>query len=175
MPAQTYQNHLYRYGFTKEALPDFPLISGKEEISINIAIQNEKTTILCSFLSTVHSIAEQLMEKGIDVFIVEGKTRNKNEIIMNFKNHDKKAVLILSPVGERDLDIPQTDILIVYDLVNSPKTVYQKMKRSRGGKVIILFYEGTAERNKVKRVVNDIIVKYPWSTILHSEKHKLIQ
>ncbi|MHA2357728.1 MAG: hypothetical protein ACXABK_03035, partial [Candidatus Heimdallarchaeaceae archaeon] len=78
------------------------------------------------------------------------------------------------PIGERDLDIPQTELIIVFDLVNSPKTVYQKMKRSRGGKVALLFYDNTSEKQKVKRVVSEIAVRYPWSLIFYSEENKII-
>ena len=108
--------------------------------------------------------------RNIRTFQVTGKVKNKNTIINNFKETQEQSALILSPVGERDIDIPQTDLLIVYDLVNSPKTVYQKMKRSRGGKVALLFYEDTPERRKVKQVVSEIAVRYPWSLIFTNNK-----
>ena len=49
-------------------------------------------------------------------------------------------------------------------------TVYQKMKRSRGGEVFLLFYENTSEQDKVKRVVSEIAVRYPWSLIFYTDK-----
>lgn len=45
------------------------------------------------------------------------------------------------------------------------------MKRSRGGKVFILFYNNTSEQNKVRRVISEIVVKYPWSIIYYGEKN----
>jgi ERCC4-related helicase len=170
MPASTYYNYLIRYGFNKEDLKNLPINSGKELESLEIAKQHQKTTILCSFLSTVSSLSELIEKEGFTIFQVTGRTKNKNEIIQNFKDSDERATLILSPIGERDLDIPQTDMIIVFDLVNSPKTVYQKFKRSRGGKVVLLFYDDTPEKQKVKRVVSEIAIRYPWSTIFYSDK-----
>ena len=173
MPASTYSNYLLRYGIDESFLKNLPEISGKEAEVINVAKKTQKTTILCSFLSTVDSLTNLLGKEGIVTFKVTGKIKNKNEIINSFKKSKEKSALILSPIGERDIDIPQTDLIVVFDLVNSPKTVYQKMKRSRGGKVILLFYEGTSEEKKVKRVVSEIAVRYPWSLIVYSndEKH----
>ena len=174
MPASTYTNYLVRYDFSKNELKNLPQISGKENETIKMAKEYKKTTILCSFLSTVSSLGELLRKEGITVYEVTGKTKNKSEIIETFKESKDHSALVLSPIGERDLDIPQTDLIIVFDLVNSPKTVYQKMKRSREGKVALLFYDNTSEKQKVKRVVSEIVVRYPWSLILRPEERKII-
>lgn len=165
MPAQTYRNYLIRYGIEKSELDDLPEISGKELKVIKIAKEYQKTTILCSFLSTVESLSQLLTKENFEVFNVTGKIKNKMEILENFKMTNKQSVLIMSPVGERDIDLPHTEMIIVFDLVNSPKTVYQKMKRGRGGKVTLLFYDETSEKTKVKNVVDKIAVRYPWSLI----------
>lgn len=165
MPVQTYRNYLIRYGIEKSELDDLPEISGKELEVIKIAKKYQKTTILCSFLSTVESLSQRLIKENFEVFNVTGKIKNKIEILENFKITNKQSVLIMSPVGERDIDLPHTEMIIVFDLVNSPKTVYQKMKRGRGGKVTLLFYDETSEKTKVKNVVDKIAVRYPWSLI----------
>ncbi|MHA1344921.1 MAG: helicase-related protein [Candidatus Heimdallarchaeaceae archaeon] len=170
MPASTYPNYLMRHGFDRSLLSNVPKISGKELEVLEIVKNRIKVTILCSFLSTVGSLSQLLKNEGITTFEVTGKSRNKSEIIEKFKNFKERSALILSPIGERDIDIPQTDLIVVYDLVNSPKTVYQKMKRSRGGEVFLLFYENTSEQEKVKRVVSEIAVRYPWSLIFYSDK-----
>lgn len=170
MPASSYRNYLFRYDFERKENVDLPEVSGKELEIIKIAKNYQKVTVLCSFLSTVDSLSELLKKEGFEIFIVTGRIKNKGEILDNFKKTEKQAALILSPVGERDIDLPQTEVIIVYDLVNSPKTVYQKMKRGRGGKVILLFYDQTSEKQKVKNVVNNIAVRYPWSLIFHVKK-----
>lgn len=172
MPASSYRNYLFRYDFEKKETFDLPEISGKELEIVKIAKEYQKITVLCSFLSTVDSLASLLEKEGFEIFIVTGRIKNKGEIIEAFKKSEKQSALILSPVGERDLDLPQTEVIIVFDLVNSPKTVYQKMKRGRGGKVVLLFYEDTSEKQKVKGVVDKIAIRYPWSLIFHVNKNK---
>ncbi len=169
MPVKSYTNYLNRFGFNNQVTSGLTHRSGKELEIMNIVNQHKKSAILCSYLSTVYSLSELIAEQQIKTFIVTGKIRNKNEVINNFKEAKKKAVLLMSPVGERDIDIPDTDVLIVFDVVNSAKTIYQKIKRSRGGDVYILFYDETPERSKVRRVVSKIVIRYPWSTIFYSK------
>ena len=66
-------------------------------------------------------------------------------------------------VGERDLDIPEAQLIVVYDSINTLKTMYQRFKRTRGGKVICLCYQNTSEQKKIKRVLTGVKEKYPWS------------
>jgi len=172
MPASSYKNYLFRYDFESKETFDLPEISGKELEIVKISKEFQKVTVLCSFLSTVDSLSSLLEKEGFEIFIVTGRIKNKGEIIEAFKSSEKQSALILSPVGERDLDLPQTEVIIVFDLVNSPKTVYQKMKRGRGGKVVLLFYEDTSEKQKVKNVVDKIAIRYPWSLIFHVNKNK---
>jgi len=171
MPVSSFWKHLLRFGFSPEQLPPYPQKTGKENYTIKVAQRFKKVVILCSYLSSIYSLKKQFLSIGYNVYVLEGKTTIKAEPLTNFKNAKEKSVLLISSVGERDLDIPQTDVLIVYDLVNSPKTVYQKMKRSRRGKVFILFYNNTSEQNKVRRVISEIVVKYPWSIIYYGEKN----
>ncbi len=172
MPAHTYRNYLMRYGIEKNELDSLPEISGKELEVVSIAKQHQKTTVLCSFLSTVETLSQLLTKEGFEIFNITGKIKNKGEILENFKLTDKRSVLVMSPVGERDIDIPHTEAIIVYDLVNSPKTVYQKMRRGRGGKVVLLFYDDTSEKTKVKGVIDKIAVRYPWSLIFFVKDKK---
>ena len=69
----------------------------------------------------------------------------------------------MTSVGERDLDIPESKKIIVYDTVNTTKTMYQRFKRTRGGEVICMYYKDTSEEAKVKRLYKAIQEKYPWS------------
>ncbi|MHA1708071.1 MAG: helicase-related protein [Candidatus Heimdallarchaeaceae archaeon] len=170
MPVGTYKNHLVRYDFDKNYFQNLPKISGKERETLKLIKKYQKSTVLCSFLSTVSVLSELVRKEGFEVFHITGKTKNKNEVLKKFKKTEKRSVLILSPIGERDLDIPQTEIIIIFDLVNSPKTVYQKLKRGRGGKVFLLFYDETPEKEKVRRVTSEIAIRYPWSLIFAAKK-----
>jgi ERCC4-related helicase len=140
-------------------------------LAVHHLIQEQnKVAILCSYISTIDEIEQALniLNKEITIFRLTGKVFNRSEVLNNFRNHSGPCVILLSPVGERDLDLPQAERIIIYDLINSVKTVYQKMKRGRGGSVIFLYHSETSETIKTGRVLRNIMEKYPWSTIIHS-------
>ena len=85
-----------------------------------------------------------------------------------FSNIPKKFLL------KRDLDIPQAEVMVVCDSINTSKTMYQKFKRTRGGLVILLAYSGTSEERKVSRLMTRILERYPWSTaVVETESESL--
>jgi superfamily II DNA/RNA helicase len=109
-----------------------------------------------------------LTAQGIETTVISGEiAQNKREkALSEFRSSDKQSVAILSNVGERDLDIPEAELLVIFDLINTTKTVYQKLKRSRGGIVRVLFYQDTPEVRKVSSVMGKINEKYNWSSEL---------
>jgi ERCC4-related helicase len=112
-------------------------------------------------------LVQDLIEAmGIKTIKVTGQVaqHQRAEDLDYFRNSDDQMVAILSNVGERDLDIPEADLLIVFDLIRTTKTVYQKLKRTRGGECRILYYEDTREERKVMKVLSKIRQKYHWST-----------
>ena len=131
---------------------------------VEIAKATEKTVVLCSYINTVKTIASFLTRAKIKPFLVTGKVFDKNSILQEFRNFKGQAVLLMSPVGERDIDLPEADKLIIFDCVRTIKTVYQQLKRIRGGHGIFLYYEGTYEEKKVYSIIDNLIERYPWST-----------
>ncbi|MFX1508026.1 MAG: helicase-related protein, partial [Promethearchaeota archaeon] len=99
-------------------------------------------------------------------FLITGQVRKKIEVLNDFKRENNKAVLVMTAVGERDIDIPQANLMIVYDVVNTVKTMYQRFKRTRGGLVLCLCYRDTFEERKVNRLLQEISERYPWSSII---------
>ncbi len=164
MPPEKFTVHARR------AQPDFgflPSPSDNANVTAELAMSANKTVVLCSYVSTVRVLEEMLTKKGILTFTMTGTTpmNQRGQLITDFRNCDEQATMLLSPVGERDLDIPEAGLLVVYDLVNSIKTVYQKIKRTRGGEVILLCYAETSETRKTKRVLDELLRRYPWSTV----------
>lgn len=131
---------------------------------VEIAKRTEKTVVLCSYINTVKTIATFLTRAKIKPFLVTGKVFDKNTILQDFRNYEGQAVLLMSPVGERDIDLPEADKLIIYDCVRTIKTVYQQLKRIRGGHGIFLYYRGTYEEKKVFSIIDNLLERYPWST-----------
>jgi superfamily II DNA or RNA helicase len=134
--------------------------------SVEIAQNSHKTVILCSYINTAKTICSYLTQAKIKSFLLTGQIFDKNSVLQNFRNYDGKAAVIMSPVGERDIDLPEADKLIVFDSVRTTKTVYQQIKRIRGGRGIFLYYNKTYEAKKIQQVVSTLLERYPWSTKL---------
>ena len=131
---------------------------------VEIAKETNKIVVLCSYIKTAKTIATYLTRSKIKSFIMTGQIFDKNAVLQEFRNYNGQAALIMSPVGERDIDLPEAEKLIIFDSVRTTKTVYQQLKRIRGGSGIFLFYKDTYEERKVNSIINTILERYPWST-----------
>jgi superfamily II DNA/RNA helicase len=165
------------YGLSKHLLKNtLPRLPGKF-LAVKELVKNyKKSIILCSYIDTVELLAVLLDHSGLQTIIITGQVPQNQRItqLEDFRKSNTQSVAILSNVGERDLDIPEADMLIIFDLVRTTKTVYQKLKRSRGGEVRLLFYENTNEKKKVVSVLNNISEKYPWSVAVKDFDTKYI-
>ncbi len=141
-----------------------PTVSSKVTRVLQIALNHKKTLVLTSYLEMVSQIRKVLETAGLKVLVVTGQTRDKGEVLAEFRENSNTHVLVMSPVGERDLDIPQAEVMVICDTINTTKTMYQKMKRTRGGLVVLLAYSGTSEERKVRRLMQRVLERYPWST-----------
>ncbi|MFO7836937.1 MAG: helicase-related protein [Candidatus Thorarchaeota archaeon] len=155
-----YLKHYFNVSEIRKVLPH---ISPKAAKIVELAKQYDKVVVLSSYLRMVSQVQDLLSKAGMTVRKITGKTRDKVSVLNSFKKEAVDA-LVMSPVGERDLDLPEADAMIVADIINTSKTMYQKFKRTRGGQVIILVYEGTSEERKVEGLVNRVLDRYPWST-----------
>ena len=173
MQVDKYRKFLYRlkkFGIDKQMIHAIPQTNAKIKRILQLLehrSESSKTVILCSYLDTAHLLVEKVRAKGLTPYLVTGEVQKKAEVLNAFKDHKiGKTVLIMTSVGERDIDIPQADLLIVYDVVNTVKTMYQRMKRTRGGTVLSLCYQDTFEEKKVNRLFSEIAKRYPWSSII---------
>lgn len=166
-----YIKHYFNVNDLRRALPT---ISTKVTQVLKIALEHKKTLVLTSYLEMVSQIQEVLEKSKLNVLTITGQTKDKSEVLRSFREDADKHVLVMSPVGERDLDIPHAEVMVVCDSINTTKTMYQKFKRTRGGLVILLAYSGTSEERKVDRLMTTILKRYPWSTaIMESIGEKL--
>ncbi len=153
-----------RYFDISQLRRSLPSIPSKVMRVLEIVLSYDKSLVLTSYLEMVKIISDVLAKAGLQVLVITGQTRNKGEVLRDFRENAEARVLVMSPVGERDLDIPQADAMIVCDTINTTKTMYQKMKRTRGGLVLLLAYDRTSEERKVRRLVQRVLERYPWST-----------
>ncbi|MHA1944155.1 MAG: helicase-related protein, partial [Candidatus Thorarchaeota archaeon] len=169
-----HSDYLKHYFNVSELRKTLPTVSAKVTSVLKIAVKYKKSVVLTSYLEMVAQVEDVLSKAGLNVLTITGATRDKGEILRAFREDEDTHVLVMSPVGERDLDIPQAEVMIVCDSINTSKTMYQKFKRTRGGLVILLAYSGTSEELKVARLMDRIIDRYPWSTaLLETQSDKL--
>ena len=169
-----HSDYLKHYFNVSELRKTLPTISAKVTSVLKIAVNYKKTVVLTSYLEIVSQVEDVLTKAGLNVLTITGQTRDKGEVLRAFREEEDTHALVMSPVGERDLDIPQAEVMIVCDSINTSKTMYQKFKRTRGGLVILLAYSGTSEELKVARLMDRIIDRYPWSTaLLETQSDKL--
>jgi len=172
MPAKDVLRHLYSVIEKKkisDLWKDLPHYRHKTKSLELLLKESEFSVILCSYLSTVEEVKSFLSSKGWKIEVITGKTLKRDEKLKQIRSESGKHAVILSNVGERDIDIPEADSLVIYDSVNTVKTVYQKLKRSRGGNAFILTYSSTSEEDKVIRILQKIKERYKWSVIFEKE------
>ena len=167
-------DYLKHYFNVSELKRTLPTISSKTTRVLKIALKHKKTVVLTSYLEMVAQTKDVLEKAGLKVLTITGETRDKGEVLKEFREDDDAQVLVMSPVGERDLDIPQAEVMVVCDSINTSKTMYQKFKRTRGGLVMLLAYAGTSEVRKVSRLMTRILDRYPWSTaVVETDSERL--
>jgi len=165
MTGKNCYKHLSRSNFSVDLLKNIPTIPGKF-LEVKKLIGNyKKSVIVCSYIDTVYLISELLNKINVENICITGKIspHKREESLNHFRSSSNKIVAILSNVGERDLDLPEADLLVIFDLIRTTKTMYQKLKRSRGGDCRILYYEKTKEKNKLDNLLKQISKYYPWS------------
>ncbi|MFW9788409.1 MAG: helicase-related protein [Candidatus Thorarchaeota archaeon] len=169
-----HSDYLKHYFNINELRKTLPKISSKTTRVLKVALKYKKTVVLTSYLEMVSQTKDVLEKAGLKVLTITGETRDKGEVLKEFREEEDTQVLVMSPVGERDLDIPQAEVMVVCDSINTSKTMYQKFKRTRGGLVILLAYAGTSEERKVSRLMTRILDRYPWSTaVVETDSERL--
>ena len=124
---------------------------------------NKKVIIMVSYINTGETIVNYFQKLNYNTFMISGRVMEKTPVINEFRKSLSNSILVMTMVGERDLDIPESKLIIVYDSINTLKTMYQRFKRTRGGTVVCLCYEHTSEEKKINRILDGIREKYPWS------------
>ncbi len=167
-----YSDYVKHYFNVSDLRRVLPKVSPKAVQILKIAKEHHKTLVLTSYLEMVAQVEDILRTAGLTVLTITGQTNNKGEVLRSFREDEDAGILVMSPVGERDLDIPHADIMVVCDTINTTKTMYQKFKRTRGGLVLLLVFAGTSEELKVRRLMNNILSRYPWSTAIIETSNK---
>jgi len=78
--------------------------------------------IFIKFLDVIATVAEDFRNKGVDVHIIQGSTKEKDRgsIAKNFKNNPNSKVVIISNAAGESLNLNGTNELILYDMPDGP-------------------------------------------------------
>ena len=127
----------YKWKFFLKKFPEFDvnyvegLSNYSSKISHLVSIINselkqdakKKVIIMVSYIQTGETIKEFFMKQGYNAFMISGQVQDKSSIINEFRRSVNNSVLVMTMVGERDLDIPESKLIIVYDSINTMKTM----------------------------------------------------
>ncbi len=113
---------------------------------------DDKIVIFSNFRYTLYYLNNRLKRSGIHCLLLTGKSRDKESILLEFRESNKIKVLLSSEVGSEGIDLEFCRFLINYDLPWNPMKVEQRIGRldrlgQKFDKILIwnLFYADTID------------------------------
>lgn len=78
--------------------------------------------IFIKFLDVIATVAEDFRNKGVDVHVIQGSTKEKDrgKIAKAFKDNPNSKVIIISNAAGESLNLNGTNELILYDMPDGP-------------------------------------------------------
>ncbi|MEM2637226.1 MAG: helicase-related protein [Candidatus Korarchaeota archaeon] len=143
----------------------------KFDAVLQLSTTRKKVVVLTSYIFTAHEIERRLIGAHIPARVLTSHVYNKLEVLKWFESIDH-GVLVMTPVGERDLDLKYGDLLIVFDTINTVKTMYQRIRRIRKGEIVFLYIRDSFEEKKVMKLIKEIEKRYPWSIQIIDGEYK---
>ncbi|MEM4703174.1 MAG: DEAD/DEAH box helicase [Candidatus Pacearchaeota archaeon] len=145
---------LYEQGF------EHPKLSKLKEVIIK-EVKNKpnlKALIFSQYRDSVAKINDELTKQGIKskIFIgqanrrLNGLSQKEQQLILWEFKEGKMNVLVSTSIGEEGLDIPEVDLVILYEPI--PSAIRQIQRRGRTarlkpGKLVILMTKGTRDES----------------------------
>ncbi|MHA2335449.1 MAG: DEAD/DEAH box helicase family protein, partial [Candidatus Hodarchaeales archaeon] len=115
VPSQS-KKFLYRVkDLDREKIQNLPTIPSRINSIIEIIKKSEekRTVILCSYIKTAKTICEEMNKNGYVPYLITGQVARKNEVLNQFRDSQVPSVLVMTSVGERDLDIQEAKLLVI--------------------------------------------------------------
>ena len=74
--------------------------------------------IYIKFLDVIATVAEDFRAKGVDVYIIQGSTKEKDRgsIAKDFKNNPNSKIILISNAAGESLNLNGTNEIILYDI-----------------------------------------------------------
>lgn len=101
----------------------------KEIIHEVVEQHRKKLIIFALFRKTLYYLQIRLKKAGYDCIIIHGGIKNRVEYLAEFRNSNKKNILLSSEVGSEGLDMQFCDAMVNFDLPWNPMVVEQRIGR----------------------------------------------
>lgn len=124
---------------------------------------NDKIVLFSTFVNTLEYLNKRLDDDGISSCLLTGKTKDKDQILKEFKENENLKILLASEVGSEGVDLQFCRMLINYDLPWNPMRVEQRIGRidrigQKYDKILIwnIFHDSTIDA----RIYNKLYKKF---------------
>lgn len=85
--------------------------SAVNERAVDLAIQNKKTVVVCKYTNQMRQIQALLKDCGVPVFVMDGKAKNRTEIVAQAEGAERAIFLVQASVSE-GYELPSFDVMI---------------------------------------------------------------
>lgn len=112
-----------------KSYPDAKFEKLLEIIDEVVTRNGKKLIVFALFHKTLHYLRLRLKDKGFDSVLMYGGTKNRGELLMQFRDDTRLKILLTSEVGGEGLDMQFCDAMVNYDLPWNPMVVEQRIGR----------------------------------------------
>jgi SNF2 family DNA or RNA helicase len=116
-------------------LVDLDLPSAKFDRVLEDLIEHvgggQKVLFFSHFSSLLEILDKELKELGISVYFLDGKTRNRDKIVQDFKNHEGGTVFLMTlKAGGVGLNLVEADTVMLFEPWWNPQAEIQAIDRA---------------------------------------------
>ena len=126
---------------------------------ILITTEFKKCIVFTERIETAETIVREITDTGIEGISLHSdlKKKQRREVVSRFINTSYPVVLVTAHLFEEGMDIPEIDLLILYNFNSTRRESLQRIGRSLHNhsnvpKVYILYYEKTKETYVAKKI-----------------------
>jgi len=134
--------------------------------------EGHKVLVFSSFVKMLSLVENEFKKKGLKYSYLDGKTKNREEVVKNFQDSDEaQSFLISIKAGGVGLNLTSADYVFIVDPWWNPAVEAQAMDRAHriGQENKVFVYKMIAEKTieekilklqeSKKKLVNDLIVE----------------
>lgn len=141
-----------------------PQLGSKAKAVRNLIRGNSAVVVMFRYVRLLEAIAAELKATGVNPVTLHGSMddRARARALTEFKRKGSTVLLMTRDTGKRGLDLPEADAAVFYSPKASESSTFQEASRIRSTTANVktchvLCYSGTDERDKLRRLVAQIL------------------